>query len=64
MEQRTQQQQQYDTLLVRKWHLGHALPDYLPSPHHGFDAWLGIPYHMSGGSVDGHWCVRDGVPKP
>lgn len=48
----------YATSIVGKWHLGHALPEYLPT-NHGFDEWLGIPYHMSGGSVDNHTCVFD-----
>lgn len=46
----------YSTSIVGKWHLGHAKPEYLPTAH-GFDEWLGIPYHMSGGSVDGHHCA-------
>lgn len=49
----------YATSIVGKWHLGH-LPAYLPTAGAGgFDEWLGIPYHMSGGSLDGHVCHRD-----
>lgn len=48
----------YATKIVGKWHLGHR-DDYLPTSHHGFDSWVGIPYHMSGGSVDGHICKYD-----
>ena len=47
----------YATSIVGKWHLGHR-PDYLPT-NQGFDEWLGIPYHMSGGSVDNHTCNSD-----
>jgi arylsulfatase A len=47
----------YATNIVGKWHLGHR-HDYLPT-NQGFDSWLGIPYHMSGGSVDGHICNSD-----
>ncbi|KAL7565995.1 hypothetical protein ACA910_011015 [Epithemia clementina (nom. ined.)] len=47
----------YATSIVGKWHLGHLEP-FLPV-HHGFDEWLGIPYHMSGGSVDHHTCITD-----
>lgn len=47
----------YSTAIVGKWHLGHQ-PDYLPTSH-GFDEWLGIPYHMSGGSLDNHTCIFD-----
>lgn len=47
----------YKTGIVGKWHLGHRSP-YLPT-NHGFEEWLGIPYHMSGGSVDGHVCDYD-----
>ena len=47
----------YATSIVGKWHLGHNEP-FLPT-HHGFDEWLGIPYHMSGGSVDNHTCMMD-----
>ena len=49
--------QGYATSIVGKWHLGHR-PDYLPT-NQGFDEWTGIPYHMSGGSVDGHQCNQD-----
>mmetsp|Transcript_12044 Transcript_12044/g.17660 ORF Transcript_12044/g.17660 Transcript_12044/m.17660 type:complete len:555 (+) Transcript_12044:27-1691(+) len=47
----------YSTSIVGKWHLGHR-PEYLPT-NQGFDEWTGIPYHMSGGSVDGHECFAD-----
>lgn len=47
----------YATAIVGKWHLGHR-PDYLPT-NQGFDEWLGIPYHMSGGSIDNHTCNSD-----
>ena len=47
----------YATSIVGKWHLGHR-PEYLPT-NMGFDEWLGIPYHMSGGSLDGHVCQSD-----
>ena len=47
----------YSTAAVGKWHLGH-LPPYLPTSV-GFDRWMGVPYHMSGGSVDDHTCVFD-----
>lgn len=47
----------YATAIVGKWHLGHQ-PEYLPTSH-GFDEWLGIPYHMSGGSLDNHSCIFD-----
>lgn len=50
-------EKQYATSIVGKWHLGHR-PDYLPT-NQGFDEWTGIPYHMSGGSVDGHECFGD-----
>lgn len=48
----------YRTSIVGKWHLGHR-PDFLPTKHHGFDEWLGIPYHMSGGSIDDRVCIFD-----
>ena len=51
-------QRGYATSIVGKWHLGH-LPEFLPTTHMGFDEWLGIPYHMSGGSVDHHTCAAD-----
>lgn len=47
----------YATSVVGKWHLGHR-PDYLPT-NQGFDEWIGIPYHMSGGSIDNHTCYSD-----
>lgn len=47
----------YATTIIGKWHLGHR-PDYLPT-NHGFDEWVGIPYHMSGGSIDNHTCAFD-----
>ena len=50
-------QQGYATSIVGKWHLGHR-PAYLPT-NQGFDQWLGIPYHMSGGSLDNHICNTD-----
>ena len=49
----------YATLIVGKWHLGHSQEHFLPAPSHGFDEWYGIPYHMSGGSLDSHICVFD-----
>jgi arylsulfatase A len=47
----------YATAAVGKWHLGH-LPPFLPT-RHGFDEYFGIPYHMSGGSVENHTCAYD-----
>lgn len=47
----------YRTSIVGKWHLGHR-KDYLPTQF-GFDEWFGIPFHMSGGSLDNHTCVFD-----
>lgn len=47
----------YATSIIGKWHLGHR-KEFLPT-NHGFDEWLGIPYHMSGGSVDNHTCIYD-----
>ena len=53
-----QQREGYATSLVGKWHLGHR-PDFLPTKQ-GFDEWIGIPYHMSGGSLNDHVCAYDG----
>lgn len=36
-------QRGYQTMMVGKWHLGHATPDMLPTAH-GFDHWLGLLY--------------------
>jgi arylsulfatase A len=47
----------YATSIVGKWHLGHR-EDFLPT-NQGFDEWFGIPYHMSGGSIDDHVCGFD-----
>ena len=47
----------YATSIVGKWHLGHR-PEYLPT-NQGFDEWIGIPYHMSGGSIDNHTCNNE-----
>lgn len=47
----------YATAIIGKWHLGHR-KDFLPT-NQGFDEWLGIPYHMSGGSLDNHTCNYD-----
>jgi len=47
----------YATSIVGKWHLGHR-EEYLPT-NQGFDEWFGIPYHMSGGSIDDHVCGFD-----
>ncbi len=47
----------YATSIVGKWHLGHNT-DFLPT-NQGFDEWLGIPYHASGGSVEDHVCQYD-----
>lgn len=47
----------YATSIVGKWHLGHQT-EYLPT-NQGFDSWYGIPYHMSGGSIDDHICGFD-----
>ena len=47
----------YATSIVGKWHLGHRTP-YLPT-NQGFDEWIGIPYHMSGGSIDNHTCNNE-----
>ena len=50
-------EQNYSTSIVGKWHLGQR-EEYLPT-NHGFDEWYGIPYHMSGGSLDNHLCGFD-----
>lgn len=55
------QQEGYATKLVGKWHLG-SRPGYLPIDR-GFDEWFGIPYHMSGGSLDGHVCGQERDPN-
>mmetsp|Transcript_54156 Transcript_54156/g.115070 ORF Transcript_54156/g.115070 Transcript_54156/m.115070 type:complete len:590 (-) Transcript_54156:261-2030(-) len=50
----------YATKIVGKWHLG-SRPGYLPTDR-GFDEWFGIPYHMSGGSLDEHVCGKEKDP--
>ena len=55
------QQEGYATKLVGKWHLG-SRPGYLPIDR-GFDEWFGIPYHMSGGSLDSHVCGKERDPN-
>ena len=47
----------YATSIIGKWHLGHT-KGYLPTDR-GFDEWIGLPYHPSGGSLDGHVCGYD-----
>jgi arylsulfatase len=47
----------YSTRIIGKWHLGHR-EDFLPTEQ-GFDEWLGIPFPMSGGSLDNHTCAFD-----
>jgi arylsulfatase len=47
----------YATCITGKWHLGHR-EDFLPTEQ-GFDEWLGIPFPMSGGSLDNHTCAFD-----
>jgi arylsulfatase A-like enzyme len=54
-------QEGYATKIVGKWHLG-SRPGYLPIDR-GFDEWFGIPYHMSGGSLDGHVCGKQRDPN-
>lgn len=51
----------YATKIVGKWHLGQR-PNFLPTEQ-GFDEWFGIPYHMSGGSIDDHVCGKDKTGK-
>jgi len=51
----------YATKIVGKWHLG-SRPGYLPTDR-GFDEWFGIPYHMSGGSLDNHVCGKQKDPN-
>ena len=51
----------YSTKIVGKWHLG-SQPGYLPTDR-GFDDWFGIPYHMSGGSLDNHVCGKQKDPN-
>lgn len=47
----------YATAAVGKWHLGQR-PQYLP-PNRGFDEYLGVPYSMDMGSLDGVHCATD-----
>ncbi len=47
----------YQTSIVGKWHLDHR-EQYLPT-NQGFDEYLGIPFHMSWGSVNPHICAYD-----
>jgi arylsulfatase A len=58
LQQKSRDEQKYATAMIGKWHLGHAQEQYLPTDH-GFDEYLGIPYHMSGGSIDNHICAYD-----
>jgi arylsulfatase A len=47
----------YQTSILGKWHLGHR-EQYLPT-NQGFDEYLGVPFHMSGGSIDPRICAFD-----
>ena len=47
-------QYDYPTSIVRKWHLGHK-PKFLPTRQR-FNEWLGIPFPISGVSIDYHVC--------
>lgn len=43
--------------LIRRYHVL-LFEEFLPTSH-SFDEWFGIPYHMSGGSIDEHLCGFD-----